>query len=158
MTNELAKWAKKNKLTTIRPKDKIHGDKLRKISEKTDTLESAQNTMQNDAKMYRAKMKDYLDDLKKVDSVSPEHIGYLLTNFLVEQEMLTQEEKGVIDAKLQNGTMDNVMLINYLKDREVIQVSTPLDMDASKFLEDFGSYNPDQLALFIDRLSRMLIR
>ena len=50
MTNELAKWAKTNKLTTIKPKDKIHGDKLRKISEKTDTLESAQNTMQNDAK------------------------------------------------------------------------------------------------------------
>jgi hypothetical protein len=153
-TNELAKWAKTNKLTTIKPKDKIHGDRLRKLAEKTDSLESAQNTIHQDAKAYRAKMKDYLDDLQKVDTVAPEHIGYLLTNFLVEQEMLTTEEKGVIDAKLANGTMDNVSLINYLKDREVIQISTPLDMDASKFLEDFGSYNPDQLASFVDRLRR----
>jgi hypothetical protein len=68
--------------------------------------------------------------------------------------MLTPEEKGIIDSKLQNQTMDNVGLINYLKDRETIQVSTPLEQDCSKFLDDFGSYNPDQLASFVDRLRR----
>lgn len=154
LVNELAKWSKKNRLTKIKPKDKVHADKLRKIADKTSTLENAQTTMQDEAKKSKLKMKEYLDDLGKVENIPPESIGYLLTNFLVEQEMLTPEEKGMLDSKLQNGQMDNVTLINYLKDREVVNISTPLDMDTSKFLEDFGSYNPDQLASFVDRLRR----
>lgn len=154
LVNELVKWSKKNKLAKIKPKDKVHGDKLRKIAEKTSTLDNAQGVMQEDSKKSKTKMKEYLDDLSKVENIPQESIGYLLTNFLVEQEMLTPEEKGWIDSKLQNGQMDNVTLINYLKDREVVNISTPLDMDTSKFLEDFGSYNPDQLASFVDRLRR----
>jgi hypothetical protein len=153
LVNELAKWAKKNKLTKIKPKDKIHGEKLQKLQDKTNP-ENALLTLNEDAKKSKAKMREYLDDLAKVENIPADQIGYVLTNFLVEQEMLTPEEKGIIDSKLQNQTMDNVGLINYLKNRETIQVSTPLEQDCSKFLDDFGSYNPDQLASFVDRLRR----
>jgi len=52
------------------------------------------------------------------------------------------------------GKMDYNQLIAYLKKRELVEVSTPIELNTQMFLNDFGGYNPEQLASFVDRLRR----
>jgi hypothetical protein len=50
--------------------------------------------------------------------------------------------------------MDYNQLIAYLKKRELVEVNTPIELNTQMFLNDFGGYNPEQLASFVDRLRR----
>ena len=96
-----------------------------------------------------------VEEIGQPQDIEQEELGTILTNYLVSNDLITVEEKGELEHNLTIGKIDYNQLIGYLKDRDTIRVNGPIDLNTQTFLEDFGGYNPEQLANFTEYLTNI---
>lgn len=160
--NELVKFAKRNGLTKIEHKDAIHSKMLRTILKDTPDLKQALRILDEKILKRKTEINDTLDEFNQKLSETPSEsqpdtaaMGYMLTNYLVQKNLMTTEEKGLMDAEIARGEMTLEALIAKLRDKEIVTIREPFTRDVELYLEQFGSYNPTQLAGFVDRLRQV---
>ena len=100
------------------------------------------------------KIEKVVAEIGNPEDIETQDLGFILTNYLIQNDLITHDEKGRLDNDLSMGKMDYNQLIAYLKKRELVEVNTPIELNTQMFLNDFGGYNPEQLASFVDRLRR----
>jgi hypothetical protein len=154
IVNELSKFSKKNRLGKIERKEIEQGGVLRELLKKIPKLEDAINVLLDKTKQRKEKIKKVVSDIGNPENIPTNELGYILTNYLVQNDLLSPEEKGKLDHELTIGKIDYNELIALLKVRDIVTVNTPIELNVQMFLDDFGGYNPEQLASFVDRLRR----
>lgn len=154
LVNELSKFSKKNRLGKIERKEIEQGSTLRELLKKIPKLENAINILEEKTTKRKEKIQKVVNDIGNPENIPTSELGYILTNYLVQNDLLSPEEKGKLDNDLSVGKIDYNELIAILKQRDVVTVNTPIELNVQMFLDDFGGYNPEQLASFVDRLKR----
>jgi len=154
LVNEIAHFAKSNHLGKVEPQHIEQAGKLRELLKKIPKLDDAVNVVIDNTLKRKQKIEKVIAEIGNPDDISSEDLGYILTNYLIQNDLITHDEKGSLDNDLAIGKMDYNQLIAYLKKREIVQINTPIELNTQMFLTDFGGYNPEQLASFVDRLRR----
>lgn len=154
LVNELSKFSKKNNLGKIKQKDRDHGVMLKALTEKIPVLENAIEQLKTILKKRQEKTLKTIEEIGQPEGLTPKETGFIITNNLAGRDLLTPDEKAKLDQDLGLGKMDYTGLISYLKDRDILRVSSPMELNVQMFLDDFGGYNPEQMASFLDRLRR----
>jgi hypothetical protein len=154
LVNELSKFSKKNNLGKIKEKDRDHGVMLKALTEKIPVLENAIEQLKTILKKRQEKTLKTIEEIGQPEGLTPKETGFIITNNLAGRDLLTPDEKAKLDQDLGLGKMDYTGLISYLKDRDILRVSSPMELNVQMFLDDFGGYNPEQMASFLDRLRR----
>lgn len=159
---ELVTFAKKNKLTKITHKDKTHSKILRNILKETPDPLSAMSQFKDMITGRKKEINDTMDEFnRKVAETAPNQqpsetaMGYILTNYLLQKNLITTEEKGLIDSQVKRGDMTLEGLIATLREKEVISISEPFTREEELYLEDYGGYNPTQLTAFVRSLLQL---
>ena len=160
--HELVKFAKKNDLTRIKHKDVNHSKMLRSIMQATPDPLSSISQLKDMVLGRKNQINETMDEFnKKVAETAPQQqpsestMGYILTNYLLQKNLITPDEKGIIDAKVKRGEMTLDGLVAELRDKEVINISEPFTREEELYLEDYGGYNPTQLTAFIRSLLQL---
>lgn len=159
---ELVTFAKKNDLTRFKHKDITHSKMLRQVRTTTPDILSSMSQFKDMILGRKKEINDTLDEFnKKVAETTPQQhppeqtMGYILTNYLLQKNLITQEEKGLIDAKVSRGEMTLDGLIATLREKEVISIAEPFTREEELYLEDYGGYNPTQLTAFVRSLLQL---
>jgi|MDSW01.2.fsa_nt_gb hypothetical protein len=153
LVNELTTFSRKNLLHRVERKDIEHASMLHEILKKVPQIENALNILLEKTIKRKTKTEEAISELSKLENVSTEQMGLVLTNYLLQKDLITPEEKGMLDADLEVGRIDFNKLVVILKERDVVRITSPLDTTVTSFLSDFGGYNPDQMASFVSMLS-----
>ena len=153
LVNELTTFSRKNLLHRVERKDIEHASMLHEILKKVPQIENALNILLEKTIKRKTKTEEAISELSKLGNVSTEQMGLVLTNYLLQKDLITPEEKGMLDADLEVGRIDFNKLVVILKERDVVRITSPLDTTVTSFLSDFGGYNPDQMASFVSMLS-----
>jgi hypothetical protein len=154
LVNEISRFAKKNNLAKVEPKDIEQAGAIRELLKKVPKLEDAVNIVIDNTLKRKKKIENVIAEIGNPEEVDTQDLGFVLTNYLIQNDLITHEEKGRLDNDLSIGKMDYNQLIAYLKKRELVNINTPIELNTQMFLDDFGGYNPEQLASFVDRLRR----
>ena len=155
LVNEMVKFSQKNRLHKVKRKDIEHAGQLRRIVESgVREVAKAIDVLVEKATKRKLKVEEAIKELGTPENITPQELGYILTNYLVQNDLITPEEKGMLDADLDVGRIDYNKMVAMLKDRDIVRINHPLDLTVQTFLDYFGSYNPEQLANFVDMLSR----
>ncbi len=154
IVNELSNFAKKNQLGKIKRTEIEQGSTLRELLKKIPKMDDAINVLLEKTSKRKEKIKKVVAEIGNPENVPTQELGYVLTNYLVQNDLLSSEEKGKLDNELNIGKIDYNELIAILKIRDIVTVNTPIELNVQMFLDDFGGYNPEQLASFVDRLRR----
>ena len=156
---ELVKFAKTSKLTKITQKDTTHSKMLRDIIKGIPDPMMALKTLQDKVAGRKTEIKETLDEFnKKIRETPPEQqldektMGYILTKYLLQKNLITPDEKGMLDAQIDRGEMTLDSLISELRDKEIVSITQPFSRQEELYLENYGGYNPSQLSSFLDRL------
>ena len=160
--HELVKFAKKNDLTKIKHKDVTHSKMLRNIKLVTPDPLSSISQLKDMVLGRKKEINNTIDEFnKKVTETPPQQqptesaMGYILTNYLLQKNLITPDEKGVIDAKVKRGEMTLEGLVSTLREKEVINICEPFTREEELYLEDYGGYNPTQLTAFVRSLLQL---
>ena len=153
LTHTLTEFSRKNTLHKVERKDINHAHMLHEILKSVPMLDNALNVLMDKTLRRKKKTEEAIAELSKVEGVPNAEMGYVLTNYLLQNDLISPEEKGQLDADLDVGRIDFNKLIIILKERDVVRITTPLDTTVTSFLADFGGYNPDQMASFVNMLS-----
>ena len=160
IVDELAIFAKSNQLTRITTTDKTHStmllDIMKTVKNLSDGLTVLIERVTNRNKETNDVLNTFTHSLAQAEGPLPsdEELGSRLTNHLVEKGLLNADEKGMIDAQVARGEMTINMLVAMLRDKEILKITQPMRQENLLILEEFGGYNPEQLAGFVDRLRR----
>jgi hypothetical protein len=154
LVNEIARFAKTNNLAKVEPKDVEQASAIRELLKKIPKLEDAVNVVIDNTLKRKKKIENVISEIGNPEDIETRDLGFILTNYLIQNDLITHDEKGRLDNDLTMGKMDYNQLIAYLKKRELVEVNTPIELNTQMFLNDFGGYNPEQLASFVDRLRR----
>ncbi len=160
--HELVKFAKKNDLTKIRHKDVTHSKMLRGVRQATPDPLSSISQLKDMITGRKNQINETMDEFnKKVAETAPQQqpsestMGYILTNYLLQKNLITPDEKGIIDAKVKRGEMTLEGLVSALREKEVINICEPFTREEELYLEDYGGYNPTQLTAFVRSLLQL---
>ncbi len=153
LVNELTTFSRKNLLHRVERKDIEHASMLHEILKRVPQIENAHNILLEKTIKRKTKTEEAISELSKLENVSTEQMGLVLTNYLLQKDLITPEEKGMLDADLEVGRIDFNKLVVILKERDVVRITSPLDTTVTSFLSGFGGYNPDQMASFVSMLS-----
>lgn len=159
---ELVSFAKRNHLTRFTHKDKTHSKMLRQVQKTTPDALSAMSQFKDMVLGRKKQINEAMDEFnKKVAETAPQEqppeqtMGYILTNYLLQKNLITTEEKGIIDSKVNRGEMTLDGLIATLREKEVISIAEPFTREEELYLEDYGGYNPTQLTAFVRSLLQL---
>jgi hypothetical protein len=155
LVNELNNFSKTNNLTKIKRKDVDHAGRLREIASKVDLLDTAKRILNEQLLKRKETINKVVEEIGQPQDVEQEELGTILTNYLVSNDLITIEEKGELEHSLSIGKIDYNQLIGILKDRDTVRITAPIDLNTQTFLEDFGGYNPEQLANFTEYLTHI---
>lgn len=155
LVNELNNFSKTNNLTKIKRKDVDHAGRLREILGRVELIDNAMRILKEQLTKRNETINKVVEEIGQPQDIEQEELGTILTNYLVSNDLITVEEKGELEHNLTIGKIDYNQLIGYLKDRDTIRVNGPIDLNTQTFLEDFGGYNPEQLANFTEYLTNI---
>jgi len=160
--NELVKFAKRNDLTEIKQKDKTHSKMLRELTTQTQDPLSAITLFKEKILGRKKEINDTLIEFNQKVAETPDHSqpteqdkGYILTNYLLQKNLINSEEKGMIDAHVKRGEMTLEGLMATLREKEIVNITEPFTREEELYLEDYGGYNPTQLTAFVRSLLQL---
>ena len=157
---ELVKFAKRNKMTKITHKDKVHSQMLQDIKRTTPDVLSSLSLLKDKIFQRKKEINDTLTEFNQKLAESPTRpseveMGYVLTNYLLQKGLITPEEKGIMDAQVSRGEMTLAGLVATLRDKEIISISEPFTREEELYLDSYGGYNPTQLTAFVRSLLQL---
>lgn len=171
VVGELNYFAIKNLLHKITRKDVKHGSMLRKMGQKNpekakektieqnkstqDKIDQSMNSFFND---LETREKDKMKNATQQNPYVPlnqDEVSYTLTNHLYSKELITADEKMLLDEDIRSGKMTFEELIDNLRDKEIVTVNTPISMDAERFLEAFHAYDPARVWNWVEKLATL---
>ena len=154
LVHELGLFSKKNNLSKIKQKDKEHGTILNDLASRIPLLEDCITQLKDILKKRQEKVLRTIQEVGQPEGLTPKETGFIITNSLASRDLISPQDKAKLDQDIALGKMDYTGLISFLKDRDILRISTPMELNAQMFLDDFGGYNPEQMASFLDRLRR----
>ncbi len=155
LVNEINHFARTNRLAKVKRKDVDHAGRLRAILSKVPMMDDAMRVLNEQLKKRLDKITKVVEEIGQPQDIDQRELGNILTNYLVANDLITVEEKGELDHLVDIGKMDYTELIGVLKDRDIIRIESPIELNTQVFLESFGGYNPEQMANFAEYLTNI---
>lgn len=172
---ELEHFADKNTLHKIKRKDVGHGEKLRRLFQKktpkneeekkdlelevnetilrgvnqdkdriTQEVEKVNQTLQDENDVL-------MKEGKPVNEIDPElYTGYVVEH-LHNKRLITSSDASEIKMRMIKGEITISELLTELLKQKDFLVHEPITINAQKYLDDFGTYDPSLVDSFIDR-------
>ena len=157
---ELDAFAYNNKLHRIQRKDVRHADQLRKLVQKGKKMFEAVKELKEIVLKRKDKINNMIETIQKAQAESPEPIpekeqGLVLVDALVRTRLIEKEEAEGLKDALVGNKITFVDLVEKLRDLERIDIQTPISVSAHRFLDDYHTYSPAEVDVFIDRAEKL---
>lgn len=157
---ELSDFAYKNKLHRIKRKDVRHGDQLRQLLGKGKSTVEAITEFKDVVIKKRGRINNIIEELQKTQNASVEPIpekdqGLVLVDALIRTRLIDKEDAEELKDNLIGNKITIVDLVEKLRDMEKIDIQTPISVNAHRFLDDYHTYSPAEVDVFIDRAERL---
>ena len=157
---ELSDFAYKNKLHRIQRKDVRHGDQLRQLIQKGKNTVEAITELKDVVIKKRGRINNIIDELQKTQNESAEPVpekvqGLVLVDALIRTRLIDKEDAEELKDNLVGNKITIVDLVEKLRDMEKIDIQTPISVNAHRFLDDYHTYSPAEVDVFIDRAERL---
>ena len=157
---ELSDFAYKNKLHRIKRKDVRHGDQLRQLIQKGKNTVEAITELKDVVIKKRGRINNIIEELQKTQNASVEPIpekdqGLVLVDALIRTRLIDKEDAEELKDNLIGNKITIVDLVEKLRDMEKIDIQTPISVNAHRFLDDYHTYSPAEVDVFIDRAERL---
>ena len=157
---ELSDFAYKNKLHRIKRKDVRHGDQLRQLLGKGKSTVEAITEFKDVVIKKRGRINNIIEELQKTQNASVEPIpekdqGLVLVDALIRTRLIDKEDAEELKDNLVGNKITIVDLVEKLRDMEKIDIQTPISVNAHRFLDDYHTYSPAEVDVFIDRAERL---
>ena len=157
---ELSDFAYKNKLHRIQRKDVRHGDQLRQLIQKGKNTVEAITELKDVVIKKRGRINNIIDELQKTQNESAEPVpekvqGLVLVDALIRTRLIDKEDAEELKDNLIGNKITIVDLVERLRDMEKIDIQTPISVNAHRFLDDYHTYSPAEVDVFIDRAERL---
>jgi len=157
---ELSDFAYKNKLHRIKRKDVRHGDQLRQIMQKGKKVVDAVTELKDIVTKRKTRITGIIETIQKAQNESPDPIpekeqGLVLVDSLIRSRLIEKEEAEELKDNLIGNKITIVDLVEKLRDLERIDIQTPISVSAHRFLDDYHTYSPAEVDVFIDRAERL---
>lgn len=160
LINELNTFKKKNKLTEIRRKDIKQASKFRSLLAQmkySDAITELKNrTALKDEQLQAGielvsnqieeRIKTLKDKHNKEIELTDAQKTYVLLEHLRETQQIDETQYSDFMNKVSGNILTYEVLIEELKDLNVVTISEPLDMNVEDFIQDLGSCNAPDLA------------
>ena len=153
---ELDDFAYNNKLNRIRRKDVRHGDKLRHIIDTGVKLKEGVILLKEYVEKKQKRINNTIDEVvsmsgKGVENIDETEQGFIIVESLIRAKLIPKEEAEVLQDDLRHGKVSLVDMIERLRESEKVDIHTPISMNAQRFLNDYHTYSPSEVDVFIDR-------
>jgi len=162
----LNQYKKTNKLAQIKRKDIKHGSRLRILKTQMEASEAIPKLVdegrEKEDKLLGtiSGVTDAIDkrveDLKKKHhkdiNVDDEQKAYILLKHLKTGNMIDDIEYADFTNKMTSNQLSFEMLVDELREKNIVTVSVPLDENVEDFIQDLGAQNAPDLAGFVQDL------
>ena len=165
IVGEINKYCKKNRLTKIKRKDAKHSSFLNTITKRGGSKSDLEEIQKTQLKKMEEKIHDGMEEMdKQLEETNQERDdnhkvvldekaeSVFLLEYMLNQNMLDQDEHDTLVFKIENGSLDFKGMIEELKEKSLVTINEPFDVNVQTFLEDFGGQNPVDLAGLVDDL------
>ena len=157
---ELDAFAYNNKLHRIQRKDVRHADQLRQLVQKGKKMFEAVKELKEIVLKRKDKINNMITTVQKAQAELPEPVpekeqGLVLVDALVRSQLIEKEEAEGLKDNLIGNKITFVDLVEKLRDLERIEIQTPISVSAHRFLDDYHTYSPAEVDVFIDRAERL---
>lgn len=164
--NELNAFKKRNKLTEIKRKDIKHAGRLRilgmqmKHSDAMNKVKQESNdvniTLQENVDFVEKGIETRVKTLKEKHSKNVEvtsgQKSYILLEHLRETKQIDDTQYVEFQNKIDGNLLTYDMLIDELRNLNVVSISEPLDENVEDFIQDLGAQSSADLAGFVQDL------
>jgi len=157
---ELHDFAYTNRLHRIKRKDVRHADQLRQIVQKGKHMIEAVKELKEIVLKRKDKINNMIETVQKAQAELPEPVpekeqGLVLVDALVRSRLIETEEAEGLKDNLLGNKITFVDLVEKLRDLELVEIQTPISVSAHRFLDDYHTYSPAEVDVFIDRAERL---
>lgn len=163
MIDQLNKYKKSNKLTTLTTQDIKHGSRLRILQKQknpTQAINQLVDETMNEADSVNkevdgvvnaidTKLADMKEMHQKDIDVAGDQKAYVLLEHLKQAKKLDELQYTNLSNKINSNMISFESLVDDLKNMNVVSVSEPLDENIEDFVQNLGAQNARDLAGFV---------
>jgi len=162
----LNQYKKSNKLAQIKRKDIKHGSRLRILKTQMEASEAIPRLIEEGSAKedellktidgVKGAIEKRVEDLQKKHNknidVDDEQKAYILLKHLKTGNMIDDTEYADFTNKMTANQLSFEMLVDELREKNIVTVSQPLDENVEDFIQDLGAQNAPDLAGFVQDL------